>query len=640
MLRCCLTARRTIPSTSSVRVLNQNFGTFAAARCVASREVVKLSSQVASWRWASTCSGNKRVFSTPIVMQFKDVTKQLDDGRCLLKNIRLAFHDGEKIGVLGANGAGKSSLLKIISGMDKTFTGDAWADPHLKIGHLHQEPELDFTKTVFENVMDGVREAMSWVEKYEELSLEMANPEADLDSLLQQQEVLQAKIDLHDAWDLTSKARMIMDALHCPPGDSSVVNLSGGERRRVALSRLLIENPQILLLDEPTNHLDAASTMWLQKYLRDYKGTVVLVTHDRYFLDHVVDWILEVGKGCVTPFEGNYTEWLQFKEERLKHEKSSDEKNSKLLKKELEWIRSTPQARRDMNKARLKRFENMEVAVSASKVESGQIMIPEGPRLGDLVIQASDISKSFGNSCLFQGLTFKFQRGWTVGIVGGNGVGKSTFLKILLGQERPDSGQLITGSTVSIGHLSQHRTAMSDEQTVYMEISGGQDFIPVGDRLLNARSYVAQFNFKGPAQEKKIGMLSGGERNRVHLAKALRKGYNVLLLDEPTNDLDVETLRALEEALPEFNGCAVVVSHDRWFLNRICTHILAFEGNGRTVFYHGTYDEYEQDRMKRMQQELAIKKAPIAPQVVTPVPVAPVTSAKPKIFPQVFPLGR
>eukprot|EP00301_Raphidiophrys_heterophryoidea_P022990 c7004_g1_i1.p1 GENE.c7004_g1_i1~~c7004_g1_i1.p1 ORF type:complete len:641 (-),score=125.55 c7004_g1_i1:114-2036(-) len=542
-----------------------------------------------------------RCRTKPIVVQLKDVTKQLDEGRCLLKNIRLAIHDGEKVGVLGVNGAGKSSLLRIISGTDKQYTGETWRDPHLRMGYLLQEPVLDESRTVLENVLDGVREQIQWVREFDELSATMCDPNADIDKLLEKQSFLQSKIDEFDAWDLEDRAARIMEALRCPKASSPVTNLSGGERRRIALSRLLIERPQILLLDEPTNHLDATSVTWLQRYLHDYPGTVILVTHDRYFLENVTDWILEVDRADVNPFEGSYTKWLESKQLRLDCQKTFDQKQMQLLKKELEWAKSSRTQRNQNNKARMKRITELQSSEPTAPVETGHLMIPNGPRLGDLVIRADALSKHYSGQCLFEGLSFKLQRGWTVGVVGANGAGKSTLVRILLGQETPDSGCVTIGSTVTIGHLSQSRMEMNAESSVFEEISGGQDLIAIGDRLLNARAYVAQFNFRGADQQKKIKVLSGGERNRVHLAKALQKGCNVLILDEPTNDLDVDTLRALEEALPQFPGCAIVVSHDRWFLNRICTHILAFEGNNSApVFFDGNYEEYETDRHRRM----------------------------------------
>jgi len=526
----------------------------------------------------------------------------------LLQNVRLAIHDGEKVGVLGVNGAGKSSLLRIISGVDKTFSGETWRDPHLRMGYLLQEPVLDETRNVIENVLDGVKDQLAWVKEFDELSSAMCEPDANIDELLEKQGALQAKIDEYDAWDLEDRAKRIMEALRCPNGLSAVTKLSGGERRRIALSRLLIERPQILLLDEPTNHLDATSVSWLQRFLHDYPGTVILVTHDRYFLDNVTDWILEVDRADVHPFEGTYTKWLESKQHRLDGQKAFDQKQMQLLKKELEWARSTRAQRSQNNKARLKRITEMEDADLTAPMETGHLMIPNGPRLGDLVIRADDLSKRYSGQCLFEGLSFKLQRGWTVGVVGGNGAGKSTLMRILLGQESPDSGCVTIGSTVSIGHLSQSRVEMSDENTVFEEISGGQDMIGIGDRLINARAFVAQFNFRGADQQKKIKVLSGGERNRVHLAKALQKGCNVLILDEPTNDLDVDTLRALEEALPQFQGCAIVVSHDRWFLNRICTHILALEGQGPPVFFDGNYEEYELDRHRRVSSPQSIRQ--------------------------------
>eukprot|EP00298_Acanthocystis_sp_HF-20_P015905 c21313_g1_i2.p1 GENE.c21313_g1_i2~~c21313_g1_i2.p1 ORF type:complete len:626 (-),score=267.35 c21313_g1_i2:166-2043(-) len=553
--------------------------------------------------------------SGKIVLQMKDTSKILDNERCLFKDVRLAIHDGDRIAILGINGAGKSSFMNALCGTDKLVTGEVWRDTDLRIGHLPQEPKLDETKNVIGNVLDGVKDQMEWVKQYEEISAALCEPDANFEELLEKQGQLQTKIDEADAWDLESRAQIVMNALRCPARDNSVTHLSGGERRRVALSRLLIEKPQILLLDEPTNHLDATSVAWLQQYLKEYKGTVVLVTHDRYFLDTVVSTIIEIDRGNVYKIEGNYTKWLEKKEERLRQEKIQENRLEKAIRQELEWIRSSPQKKQLINKNRLKLIQDLEHSDSNNNdIETGQIMIPAGPRLGNLVINASDLCKNYGDRRLFSNLSFKLQKGWTVGVVGGNGVGKSTLIKILMGQEAPDSGQIVFGSTVSIGHLSQSRMSLSEDKTVFGEISGGQEFIQVGDRLLNARTYVAQFNFKGPAQEKKIGMLSGGERNRVHLAKALREGYNVLLLDEPTNDLDVDTLRALEDALPHFNGCAVVVSHDRWFLNRICTHILAFEPNGEVIFFNGTFDEYETDRLRRSQRKTKTTEAEISSQ--------------------------
>ncbi len=523
-------------------------------------------------------------------------------GKQVLKDISLSFFEGAKIGVVGLNGSGKSSFLKIVAGLDKEYNGDVTYRPNLTIGYLEQEPRLDPTKTVKENVMEGCKEAATLLAEFEAVSAKLGDdisPE-EMEKLIDRQASLQDKIDAIGAWELDRTLEIAMDALRCPPGDSSVEKLSGGEKRRVALCRLLLQKPELLLLDEPTNHLDAESVGWLERHLAEYPGAVVCVTHDRYFLDNVAKWILELDRGYGVPWEGNYSSWLDQKRNRLELEEKTESKRQKTLARELEWIQQSPRARQAKSKARIKAYEELLNVENSSVVEELEIYIPAGPRLGELVIQASGVAKSFGDRMLFENLDFNLPRGGIVGIIGPNGAGKTTLFKLITGQEKPDGGSFKVGETVALSYVDQSRDALDDAKSVFDEIAGGDEIIKLGGREFNARAYVARFNFAGPDQQKKVGTLSGGERNRVHLAKMLRSGGNVILLDEPTNDLDVNTLRALEEALLNFAGCAVVISHDRWFLDRIATHILAFEGDSEVVWFEGNYQDYEADRKRRL----------------------------------------
>lgn len=520
----------------------------------------------------------------------------------VLKNIHLSFFYGAKIGVLGLNGSGKSTLLKIIAGLDTDYLGTINAQKGITFGYLAQEPELDPEKTVREIVEEGAAEAVGLLKDYEAVSAAFSEPDADFDALMDKQAKLQEKIDHMNAWDIDSKLEQAMDALRCPPGDSAVTNLSGGERRRVALCRLLLQEPDVLLLDEPTNHLDAESVSWLEQHLARYPGTVIAVTHDRYFLDNVAGWILELDRGSGIPFEGNYSSWLQQKHARLKLEEKQASKRQKALAEELEWVRMAPKGRHAKSKARITAYEQMLEQEQEKRNETLEIPIPVGPRLGDIAIKAENVSKGFEDKLLFEDVSFSLPPGGIIGIVGPNGAGKTTLFKMIAGQETPDSGSLILGSTVKLGYVDQNRP-LDGDKTVWQEISDGLDEIEVGSRQINSRAYVGRFNFAGPDQQKKVSELSGGERNRVHLAKVLKEGANVLLLDEPTNDLDVNTLRALEEALQNFVGCAVVISHDRWFLDRIATHILAFEGESQVFWYDGNYTEYEENRKERLGHE-------------------------------------
>lgn len=532
----------------------------------------------------------------------KNMTKVFPGGKEILKGLYLSFFPGAKIGVLGHNGAGKSTLLKIMAGIDKDFGGEAWATEGVKVGYLPQEPQLDAGKTVIENVMEGVGETKALLDRFNEVSARFGEDMSDdeMNDLIAEQGTLQEQIDALDAWDLDRKVEIAMDALRCPPGDWTVDRLSGGERRRVALCRLLLSHPDMLLLDEPTNHLDAESVAWLERYLRDYSGTVVMVTHDRYFLDNVTGWILELDRGQGIPYEGNYSSWLEQKEKRLEQESREESSRQRTIKEELEWVRSSPKARQSKSKARITAFESL-VAKSQEKVQgSAQITVPPGPRLGGKVIEAEGVSKAFGDKLLFENLSFRLPPGGIVGVIGPNGAGKTTLFRMITGQEQPDNGTFTVGDTVVLGYVDQSRDSLDDSKTVFQEISDGQDEIDLGRRKINSRAYSGLFNFKGPDQQKKVGVLSGGERNRVHLAKMLSRPANVILLDEPTNDLDVETLRALEDALGEFPGCAVIISHDRWFLDRIATHILAFEGDSQVVWFEGNYQDYEADRHRRL----------------------------------------
>jgi energy-dependent translational throttle protein EttA len=535
------------------------------------------------------------------IFTMRDLRKVVPPSREILKGIYLSFFPGAKIGVLGGNGAGKSTLLRIMAGVDKDFLGDARPLPGTKIGYLPQEPALDATKDVRGNVMDGVQEQQTILDQFNEISARFSEPMGDdeMMRLLEKQGNLQERIDALGLWELDHKVDMAMDALRLPPGEADVGKISGGERRRVALCRLLLEQPDMLLLDEPTNHLDAESVWWLERYLAEFKGTVVAVTHDRYFLDNVAGWILELYQGAGIPWEGNYSSWLQQKEQRLGQEEKQASARQKTLQRELEWVRMSPRARQAKSKARITRYEELREEAERQSEGSTEILIPVPERLGDEVVVAKDVAKGYGDRLLFDGLSFSLPRGGIVGVIGPNGAGKTTLFRMITGQEQPDSGTLTVGSTVQIAYVDQSRDTLEPGNTVYQEISGGQDQLQFGRRSVNARAYAAGFNFRGSDQQKKVATLSGGERNRLHLAKLLKSGGNLLLLDEPTNDLDVDTLRALEEALLGFAGCAVVISHDRWFLDRIATHILAFEGNSEVVWYEGNYAEYAADYHKR-----------------------------------------
>ena len=530
----------------------------------------------------------------------KDLCKTFPGGKEVLKHIWLSFFPGAKIGVIGPNGAGKSTLMKIMAGLDENFTGEAWPAEGVKVGYLPQEPQLDASKNVIENIMDGVGEIRDLMKRWEEVNNAFADPDADMDKLLAEQAELQEKIDAVGGWDFERNVEIAMDALRCPPADADVTKLSGGEKRRVALCRLLLSKPDILLLDEPTNHLDAESVAWLQVYLKNFPNTVVMITHDRYFLDNVTGWILEMDRGEGIPYEGNYTKWLEAKEKRLQIEQNAEDKRQKTLKEELEWVRSSPKARQAKSKARITAYEELLKKSNEKVPDVAQIVIPAGPRLGDVVLKADNLRKAFGDKLLFDNLSFNLPAGGIVGVIGPNGAGKTTLMRIITGQETPDAGTFKIGETVKLGYVDQSRDSLNDNNTVWQEISGGNDMLTLGKREVPSRAYVAQFNFKGADQQKKIGMLSGGERNRVHMAKMLKSGANVLLLDEPTNDLDVDTLRALEEALMDFPGCAVIISHDRWFLDRLATHILAFEGDSQVIWFEGNYAEYEADRRRRL----------------------------------------
>jgi len=533
----------------------------------------------------------------------KDLCKTWPGGKEVLKHIWLSFFPGAKIGVLGPNGAGKSTLLKIMAGLDTDFRGEAWAADGVRVGYLEQEPKLDPTKTVLENVMDGVAPVRDLLKQYEEVNNAFADENADMDALLAKQAELQEKIDACNGWELERTLEIAMDALRCPPGDWGVEKLSGGERRRVALCRLLLSKPDLLLLDEPTNHLDAESIEWLQRHLKEYPGTIVMVTHDRYFLDNVTGWILELDRGEGIPYEGNYSSWLEQKEKRLAQEAREENARQRTMKEELEWIRQSPKARQAKSKARINAYEDLVKKAGEKAPTTAQIIIPASNRLGDVVIKAEHLKKAFGDKLLFDDLNFNLPAGGIVGVIGANGAGKTTLMRLITGQEKPDAGTLKIGETVELGYVDQSRDALNNDHTVWQEISDGKDIITLGKREVQSRSYVAQFNFKGPDQQKKVGQLSGGERNRVHMAKMLKKGANVILLDEPTNDLDVDTLRALEEALMDFAGCAVITSHDRWFLDRLATHILAFEGNSQVVWFEGNYAEYEADKKRRLGED-------------------------------------
>jgi energy-dependent translational throttle protein EttA len=535
------------------------------------------------------------------IFTMRDLRKVVPPSREILKGIYLAFYPGAKIGVLGSNGAGKSTLLRIMAGIDKDFLGEARPLPGIKIGHLPQEPQLDPAKDVRGNVMEGVKEQQALLDQFNRISAQFAEPmdDAQMTRLLEKQGNLQERIDALGLWELDHKIDLAMDALRLPPGDADVTKISGGEKRRVALCRLLLEQPDMLLLDEPTNHLDAESVWWLERFLAEFKGTVVAVTHDRYFLDNVAGWILELYQGAGIPWEGNYSSWLAQKEQRLAQEEKQASARQKTLQRELDWIRMSPRARQAKSKARITAYEELLEASERQQEGSAEILIPVPPRLGDEVVAAQGLAKGYGDRLLIDDLSFSLPRGGIVGVIGPNGAGKTTLFRMITGQEEPDGGTLKVGSTVEIAYVDQSREALDPDKTVYQEISGGQDQLQFGKRQVNARAYCAGFNFRGADQQKKVGVLSGGERNRLHLAKLLKSGGNLLLLDEPTNDLDVDTLRALEEALLAFAGCAVVISHDRWFLDRIATHILAFEGNSEVVWYEGNYQDYAADYHKR-----------------------------------------
>ena len=531
------------------------------------------------------------------------LTKIFPGGKKVLDGITLAFLPGAKIGVLGVNGAGKSTLLRIMAGLDQDFSGEAWAAQGAKVGMLPQEPELDPAKDVLGNIMEGAAATKALLDRFDEVSEKFADPDADMDALMAEQAELQEQIDAANGWELQRTLDMAMDALRCPPGDQDVATLSGGERRRVALCRLLLQQPDLLLLDEPTNHLDAESVAWLERFLQDYKGTVVAITHDRYFLDNVAGWILELDRGHGIPWQGNYSSWLEQKQKRLAQEERQEEARQRTLERELEWIRQSPRARQAKSKARITAYEDLLGQAQERAPGSAQIMIPPGPRLGDLVIEADGLRKGYGDRLLIDDLSFRLPPGGIVGVIGANGAGKTTLFRMITGQEQPDGGSLRIGDTVALGYVDQSREALAPNRSVWEEISGGVDQVQLGKREVNSRAYVSAFNFRGPDQQKKVGQLSGGERNRVHLAKLLKGGGNVILLDEPTNDLDVDTLRALEDALLEFAGCAVVISHDRWFLDRIATHMLAFEGDSRVEWFEGNYQDYEADRKRRLGAE-------------------------------------
>ena len=530
------------------------------------------------------------------------LTKSYPGGREILKNIRLSFLPSAKIGVLGYNGAGKSTLLRIMAGVETEFAGEAWAAEGAKVGYLPQEPELDPTKDVLGNIMDGVAEIKGLLDRFEEVSARFAEPldDDEMQALIEEQGALQEQIDVADAWELDRHIDIAMDALRCPPGDAHVSTLSGGERRRVALCRLLLSHPDLLLLDEPTNHLDAESVAWLERFLHDYPGTVVAVTHDRYFLDNVAGWILELDRGHGLPFKGNYSSWLEQKQARLEREGRQEEARQRTLARELDWIRQAPRARQAKSKARISAYEALHSEEFEKSREKAQIMIPAGPRLGDLVLDAERISKGVDDRLLIDDLSFRVPPGAIVGLIGSNGAGKTTLFRMITGEETVDSGNLRLGDSVALGYVDQSRDVLEPSHTVWEEISGGLHELELGKRKIASRAYVGAFNFRGADQQKKVGQLSGGERNRVHLAKILKSGANFILLDEPTNDLDVDTLRALEEALLEFAGCAMIVSHDRWFLDRTATHILAFEGDSHVEWFEGNYEAYEEDRRKRL----------------------------------------
>lgn len=539
------------------------------------------------------------------VYVMQNLSKVFPGGRELFKGITLSFLPGAKIGVLGVNGAGKSTLLKIMAGVDREFNGEAWAADGVRVGYLEQEPKLDPAKNVIENIMDGLGETRDLLKRFEEVSARFAEPMSDeeMNNLIIEQAELQEKIDACNGWDFERGIQIAMDALRCPPADADVTKLSGGEKRRVALCRLLLQKPDMLLLDEPTNHLDAESVAWLEKHLQSYAGTVVMVTHDRYFLDNVTGWILELDRGQGIPYEGNYSSWLEQKRKRLEQEEKVETARQRTLASELEWIRKNPKARQAKSKARINAYDELLQAAAKDKITTANINIPMTERLGDLVIEAEHITKGYGDRILIDDLSFKIPKGAIVGIIGPNGAGKTTLFRMITGQEKPDSGTIRIGDTVDLGYVDQSRDELNPDKNVWEEISDGLDMITLGKKEFPSRAYVGQFNFKGGDQQKKVGQLSGGERNRVHLAKMLRKGANVILLDEPTNDLDVDTLRSLEEGIMNYPGCVLVTSHDRWFLDRLATHILAYEGNGHVEWFEGNFEEYEKDKIRRLGED-------------------------------------
>jgi sulfate-transporting ATPase len=549
--------------------------------------------------------------SQDIIYTMKGVSKIYPPQRYVLKNIYLSYFYGAKIGVLGLNGSGKSTLLRIMAGEDKDFIGEAFPSRDFKIGFLKQEPELDNTKTVKENILEGMGELPKLLREFQQINDKFSDPDLSpeaMDKLIERQGQVQEKIENLGGWEVDQKIELAMDALRCPDGDLPVTNLSGGEKRRVALCRLLMSEPDILLLDEPTNHLDAESVAWLEQYLARFPGTVIAVTHDRYFLDNVAGWILELDRGEGIPWKGNYTSWLEQKEKRMAQEEKDNNRRQKTLERELEWVRMAPRARQSKAKSRISAYENLLKEPTPEKLQEMQIYIPAGPRLGDVVVEARNVRKAYGEKLLFDNLNFSLPKGGIVGVIGPNGAGKTTLFRMITGQEKPDGGEFQVGSTVKMAYVDQNRETLDPNKTVWEELSDKNDIIRLGNRDINSRAYVSWFAFSGNDQQKKIGQLSGGERNRANLAKILKTGANLLLLDEPTNDLDVNTMRALEEALLEFGGCAVVISHDRWFLDRVCTHILAFEGDSQVQFFHGNFTEYEEDRRKRLGDEAATPK--------------------------------
>jgi energy-dependent translational throttle protein EttA len=554
--------------------------------------------------------------SQEIIYTMKGVSKVYPPNRFVLKNIYLSYFYGAKIGVLGLNGAGKSTLLKIMAGVDQEFLGEAFPARKMRVGFLEQEPKLDASLTVKENIFAGMGELPLLMKEFNHISKQFEDPELDPDKmnqLIERQGALQEKIEALNGWDVDQTIEKAMDALRCPDGDLPVTNLSGGEKRRVALCRLLLSNPDILLLDEPTNHLDAESVLWLEQFLGKFPGTVIAVTHDRYFLDNVAGWILELDRGEGIPWKGNYSSWLEQKDRRDTHDQQTEAKRQKIMAKELEWVRLSPRARQAKSKARLSNYENMLKEPTAEKLQELSIYIPAGPRLGEKVIEFQNVSKGYGDKLLLDNVNFSFPRGAVVGIVGPNGVGKTTLFRMIAGLEKPDSGKVVTGDTVKLSYVEQSRESLNPNKNVWEEICGGNETVMLGAREVSSRQYVSWFNFSGTDQQKKVGVLSGGERNRVNLAKVLKTGGNVLLLDEPTNDIDINTMRALEDAIQEFGGSVVVISHDRWFLDRVCTHLLVFEGDSKVNFFNGNFSEYEEDRIKRLGENAAPKRIRFRP---------------------------